>query len=742
MFSEHKHTAMKKLLSLGFLLALSGSLPAQDAGEFREPSVRFRPRPLWFWNNTTITKEGIDAQMADFRDRCGYGGFSILPFGADLMPKYLSEEYFDLYAHTIDKARELGVTLSLYDEYGFPSGSGGAINADGIPRFENRYPGLTLKRLDKIEDEADGGTTYIRPVSDAGRLMAVVAMNTRTKERIDLKDRITEETVVWKVPAGHWKIMQFVCVTDGDPNMDYLSTEAAEAYLSMTHEAYYRHMPEAFGTTIDETFFDEPTLYRAQGRCWTPSFNAAYTEKYGSDPALLYPALWYDIGDETQAARNALFSLRAELYASAYPQAVSRWSEAHGIRATGHQDNEEIVNPVGTSADLMKCFKYQDIPGIDKIGGDRPAERFYKVVSSAAYNWDRSLIMSETFGAMGDIPWDSLYRIAMDQYTKGINMLIPHAVWYNDADVTFRPELSHRSPIYREGLYAFNTFLARLNVLLRNDARYVTDIAVLYPIETMQGEHRFDGPLTAYEGGVAIPEMDYVQIGQRLTERLGRDFMFLHPEVLSQSCHAGGKNLLTLANSRQYNTFGTLIVPSSKTISAANLEKILAFFEAGGRVIFTTRMPEKSTEPGQDARIAELTEKLLPRSLRESGRPNENKQGGKVVFLPDPTTEALGDALDSQPGTFDVEWSADSRPLRYIHKQLEDKHIYYLANLDDRTFDSEICLKGKMKLATWNPHTGEIAPLETRYLRRKNGTVTSVPLRLESSHSVFLVETK
>ena len=47
-----------------------------------------------------------------------------------------------------------------------------------------------------------------------------------------------------------------------------------------------------------------------------------------------------------------------------------------------------------------------------------------------------------------------------------------------------------------------------------------------------------------------------------------------------------------------------------------------------------------------------------------------------------------------------------------------------------------------MKLATWNPHTGEIAPLETRYLRRKNGTVTSVPLRLESSHSVFLVETK
>ena len=71
-------------------------------------------------------------------------------------------------------------------------------------------------------------------------------------------------------------------------------------------------------------------------------------------------------------------------------------------------------------------------------------------------------------------------------------MLIPHAVWYDDRNVTFLPELSHRNPLYRDGLYEFNTFLGRLNVLLQNDARLATDIAVLYPIETMQAGHRFD----------------------------------------------------------------------------------------------------------------------------------------------------------------------------------------------------------------------------------------------------------
>lgn len=730
---------MKKLLFTGSFLLCCGLLGAQDAAVFKSPTPEFRPRPLWFWNNTTITKEGIDAQMAGLKNQSGYGGFSILPFGPNLMPKYLTEEYFDLYEYTARKAKELGVTLSLYDEYGFPSGSGGAINADGVPRFANRYPALTMKRLDKIEEEVQGGQTYNRPLSSDGKTMAVVAMNTQTGERIDLADRITEQTVVWKAPAGRWKVMQFVCVTDGDPNMDYLSKEAAKAYIDMTHEAYYKRMPEYFGSTIDETFFDEPTLYRAQGRCWTPTFNEEYAAARGSDPSLLYPALWYDIGEETESARNALFSFRAELYASAYPKLVSEWSRAHGTKATGHQDNEEIVNPVGTSADLMKCFKYQDIPGIDKIGGDRPAEKYYKVVSSSAYNWDRGLVMSETYGAMGDIPWDTLYQVAMDQYTKGINLLIPHAAWFNDQDVSFKPELSYRSPVYGNGLHAFNTFLARLNILLRNEDRFVTDVAVLYPIETMQGGHRFDGPLDPYKGGVEIPDMDYVEVSTRLTDVLGRDFLFLHPEVMEQKCHTNNKNLLTLDNEKQFNAFKVLIVPSSRTISAANLQKVLDFYQAGGQVIFTTQRPVKATEPGMDARVAALMDKLLPQGSVSNG----NKLGGRVTFVPDPTSEALSAALSRPGDAYDVEFPAGVKPLRYIHKQQANgKDVYYLANLNGGAFDSSVALRGKKSFSLWDPHTGEVRPLAAEYSKKGKDRITLVRLRLDPQRSAFLVENR
>ena len=70
---------MKPISLTGFALCLTLSLAAQDRQEFRNPSAHYRPKPLWFWNDTRITREGIDEQMAGFVRRCGYGGCSILP---------------------------------------------------------------------------------------------------------------------------------------------------------------------------------------------------------------------------------------------------------------------------------------------------------------------------------------------------------------------------------------------------------------------------------------------------------------------------------------------------------------------------------------------------------------------------------------------------------------------------------------------------------------------------------------
>ena len=63
--------------------------------------------------------------------------------------------------------------------------------------------------------------------------------------------------------------MVFSCVPEG-PLMDYMNREATEKFLEITHEEYFRRFPQHFGTTIDSVFYDEPTLYRNQGRTRGP----------------------------------------------------------------------------------------------------------------------------------------------------------------------------------------------------------------------------------------------------------------------------------------------------------------------------------------------------------------------------------------------------------------------------------------------------------------------------------------
>ena len=465
--------------------------------KFANPPIQYWPRPLWFWNNTEVTADGVVQLMQAMRDKCGYGGFGIVPFGKNFKPEYLSEDYLLIYGKMLEKAKELGMTISLYDEFGFPSGSVGAFaEGDGKPRFQQKYPDQTIQRLDKTEEEITGPVIYRKKVPE-GKLMGAVAMDVSSKERIDITGNVKDGILKWDVPSGRWKIMFFNCVIDGNPLADYLNPEAVSYFTKMVHDVYYEHFKDYFGTVIYGTFFDEPSMYRADFRMWTERFNEKFEVKYGFSPVILYPAMWYDIGPETESARNYLFGLRGELFSSGFPKVVSDWSVAHGITATGHIAPEEALVPANSSGDLMQTFKYLEIPGIDKIGGHRPAEKFYKLVSSSAYNWDKKLVMSETFGAMpnydepGDLSWNDMWSIANDQYTKGINMLIPHAVWYDNTKVTYKPELSYRNPLYADSLKAFTTYLSRLNVILQSGGRHVADIAVLYPVQSLLGDHYF-----------------------------------------------------------------------------------------------------------------------------------------------------------------------------------------------------------------------------------------------------------
>jgi hypothetical protein len=472
---------------------------AQDGdrlrAEFAQPPAEWGTRPLWFWNGPPSA-----AATAAILDGCrgaGYAGFGILPTEKAKI-EFMSPAYLDRYAEAVEAAARLGMRVCLYDEFWFPSGSAGG-------QLAQRYPEALGHRLDLGVTNLVGPGLF-RTVLTNRSLMAVVAMQTRNRDRIDLAPFLREGRIEWNVPPGEWQVLTFECVRDGARGLvDYLDPAAVQRFIELTYERYYQRLGPHFGRTIDSAFYDEPTFHWIQGgRAWTPAFNERFRRRHGRDPALLYPALWFDIGPETAAARNALFGFRAELFATGFVKTVADWCRAHRIELTGHVDQEEVVNPVGLCGDLIKCFEHQPMPGIDQIFKYGRAAKAYKVVSSAAANYDRQRVMTECYGAIEKMPVAHLYKEAMDQFAKGINVMVPHAVWYAPDDIVFPPELSHRTAPYAAALPDYNRYMGRLQRVLQQ-GHPVVDIGALYPIAGLQAAYRF-GVGEPYQGGWCRPK--------------------------------------------------------------------------------------------------------------------------------------------------------------------------------------------------------------------------------------------
>lgn len=91
---------------------------SQLKNQFVDPSSEFRSAPLWDWNDI-ITEEGIAYQMQEFK-KAGIGGVFVHP-RPGLITEYISEDWHQLFDFTVQKGKELGMKVWIYDENSYPS---------------------------------------------------------------------------------------------------------------------------------------------------------------------------------------------------------------------------------------------------------------------------------------------------------------------------------------------------------------------------------------------------------------------------------------------------------------------------------------------------------------------------------------------------------------------------------------------------------------------------------------------
>ncbi|MBS1854177.1 MAG: hypothetical protein JST11_02340 [Acidobacteria bacterium] len=741
---------------------------------FKDPPGEYRGTRWFTFRLSNITEESVRGGIDAAARMNAYGSFMITPDGglttglsADYMKysrrqpstagvAYLSEEYFRLYRAAIEEGQRDRLPLRvLYDELQYPSGMAGGL-------LYSKYPEAAAKSLELAERDIAGPARAEVEIPLANGIFAgAVMMNRDTLERVVAGNRKPAgNRVTFDVPKGNWKLMVFYLDPSFRPQstkggfVDYLDAGAVDKFIHLTFDAYYDHLKEFFGDPIQMTFYDEPAMHLSDGRMWTPGFAAAFEKRFGFSPVKYYPALWYDIGPDTAAARNALFGMRAQLYAENYIGRVAAWCAAHGIDMSGHQDQEEVRNPVAIHGDLMKVFEHQQIPGIDDIYTTGRSNVGYKVVTSSAFNWDKPLVMAETYAAYRQMTPAKAYQTAMDQYAMGVNLQIGN-----------RP---------REIGPEIDAFIARMSYLLRH-GRHVADFAVLYPIASLQADYYFASPPTssrpgssptfywALEGGLIPPENDYMDLGETLFRGLRVDYTYLHPEVLAgRTLIRNGR--LVLDNQENREEFRVLILPGGDTLSADAAKKIVEFYRAGGTVIAIHKLPTKAAEFHRDREVRDMVGEVFGFPYNEPVaaeiRPvvddfknwfaHRNAAGGRAYFLPQPDIKLLAAALKEADPVRDVDiqappmWPVKLYPdydgaLTYIHKVKDGRDIYFFANSHQSPVDAKVVLRGARKLQVWNPHTGERQPADAAQSETGGQAVTTIRLSLDPVKAVFFV---
>jgi hypothetical protein len=739
--------------TLAAIVLAAAALAQPDPAIFQHPPAAYRGHAMWSFPLNNLSEQYVVSGIQQLAD-LNYGGFFIeaggLRPGAQAAVPFLSPEYFRLYNLALDEAKKRGLEVILYDDYAFPTGTAAGQLAE-------KYPQHVAKSLNMSERDAAGPAQLEIPMP-RGIYIGAVLMNRDTRELKDVSDSRRGDTVAFQIPSGNWKAMVFYLPEARARVVDYLDDQAVDAFMSLTYRQYEKNFGQHFGGLITQTFYDEPSMHH-QDRMWTASFNARFQQKYGYSPMKYYPALWYDIGPDTAAARNALFGFRGELWRTNFIQKLNDWCAARRLRFGGHLDQEEPLNPTPLNGDLMKSFEHQTVPIVDDIWWWGRSNVSYKIVTSSGFNWDKPVVAAETYAAYRVLDARIAFAVAMDQFAMGINFQIPARTAQPK-----RPEL--------------NDYVGRLSYILQH-GRHVADVAVLYPAPSLLAAYQNAGGVdfpraagepapqiteTAYarEGG-PVYGMDYENLGENLFRGLRVDYTYLHPDVLTgRSSIVNGK--IVLNNQENREEFSVLFVPAGDTISVAAAARIKEFYDKGGRVIATGLLPTHSAEFGKDAEVRRIIydvfgvspdEPLKADLRRAQDRQNfyvfwyytrKNGAGGQAMFLPNTQPWLVDFALRQVLAQRDVDIQQPivtpkvgpeyDGALTYIHKIKDGRDIYFFANSSAKDIDTNVILRGRKNLRIWNPHTGEAA---VGGEVTQGEASTTVRLVLPSTTSVFFI---
>ena len=672
---------------------------------FASPPSASRILPIQ--HGLPLEADGQDAYLGWLQDR-GFGGMTTnVNFGDYLR----NEEHWKALRRGVEEAKKRGMSLWLYDERGYPSGNAGGQTMAGHPEWEAR--GLLVAQA-----ECHGGWVVLAcPPGKVFRAAAFPVVNGQLKldGAVDLGADEHEGTLSWEAPQGDWRVLVItegalyegthaaVSLADKLPYVNLLMPEPTARFLELTHDAYAAHFGDDLGKWFVSTFTDEPSLMSLYMRPqpwsvlpWAPGLPGEFEKRRGYRLDTVLPLLVWGSGPETAKARYDFWRTVGDLVSENYFGQIQGWCHRHNVLSGGHLLMEEaILTHVPLYGNFLQCVRRVDAPSMDCLTSI-PSEVPWQVgrlISSVADLEGRTVTMSESsdhsqhWRVEGDKR--PAYQVSEAEIRGSLNRLIVNGITTFTSYYTF-------SGLGTEQLVRLNAWVGRCCTMLQGGTQ-VTDLAVVYPAETM--EARFapsrrwvdDAPAPARQ----VPEI-YDQASRTLFD-CGLDFTYVDGQALSEAVVKDG--VLRVRNL----AWRLVILPCVDTLPLRAWENLAALWRTGGGVIALGALPANSESEFPSPAVQTMARELFGdgTSVTVQG----NGAGGFALHLGKGQEGLLARGIAAFVGR-DVE-IPEAAPLHATHRRIDGHDVYFVINDGGEPWSGNIGLSGVGEGEQWDPRTGE-----------------------------------
>ncbi len=724
---------------------------------FKTPPRELGILPFWFWNGELDPQE-MEWQMREYQSKGIPGIFIHGRFG--LKVPYLSDAWFERVKFAVEKAKEIGIDLWVYDEMNWPSGT-------AERNVLKKYPHLTQRYLELVALNVDGPLFTFLEATDnryvnTGNSHPIAAFGcteeeyqSEIKNLIDLTPNLSFERVIpWEAPPGKWRLLYFL-EKEVPYYIDTLDPESTERFIEITHERYKTAVGKDFGTIVPGFYTDEPAMHYYHVGIdnyvvpWSKQMFKIFRERRAYDLRPYLPALYTSMGEKTAQIRYDFWRTLTEQYAETYYQRLRDWCEANGVLFTGHLLFEEWLRMhARCEGNLFKYLKHMHIIGVDhlypKIGTAKEPDQHVamKIGSSAAHHFGSARVLCES---MGGTYWDcTLERMKWMtnwEYVLGVNLFNNHGYHYSIEGERKRdwPPSQFYHHTWWKYYDQFTNYALRLSHIL-SGGRHVAKVLVLYPLSSIWANYV---PQKRTDIGNVI-EFDFNYLTDTLL-RLHYDFDYVDEDVLAEAKIEDGKIII---RDEEYSVF---ILPPVTHVKRSTFYALQKFVKSGGSVIADTLLPIEFLETKQNGAAGDLRRLfgVAPAKLLE-----DFKNGGKAkVHITHRNTK--GNVFVIQ-GKGLHQSHAQKKLKRLLHQcaapdvTISDEEVFYLHRIKDgydiyffvntSTQDKgvvEISFERVAQPELWNPNTGNITPIHI-YQVKKGRLVIALDFSASVSHIVVL----